>query len=251
MKIIISPAKKMINSSDDFLPESIPVFLTETQSLLDEIRTYTKEELKNVLECNDQLLNLNHERFQAMNLNRNTSCALMSYVGLQYQHMGSQLFSLEEIDYLQNTLRILSGFYGILKPMDGIVPYRLEMQAKLKSTNLYDFWNRKLYDELTKEDDLILNLASEEYSQCIKSYQKDNVTIIDVDFVCEHKGKLTTKATEAKMCRGSMVRFCAVHQIKDIKELFSFSEYGYSYDSELSAETKLVFKKSNLNPAMK
>ena len=251
MKIIISPAKKMINSNDDFLPESIPVFLTETQSLLDEIRTYTKEELKNVLACNDQLLNLNHERFQAMNLNRNTSCALMSYVGLQYQHMGSQLFSLEEIDYLQNTLRILSGFYGILKPMDGIVPYRLEMQAKLKSTNLYDFWNRKLYDELTKEDDLILNLASKEYSQCIKSYQKDNVTIIDVDFVCEHKGKLTTKATEAKMCRGSMVRFCAVHQIKDIKELFSFSEYGYSYDSELSAETKLVFKKSNLNPAMK
>ena len=251
MKIIISPAKKMINSNDDFLPESIPVFLTETQSLLDEIRTYTKEELKNVLECNDQLLNLNHERFQAMNLNRNTSCALMSYVGLQYQHMGSQLFSLEEIDYLQNTLRILSGFYGILKPMDGIVPYRLEMQAKLKSTNLYDFWNRKLYDELTKEDDLILNLASKEYSQCIKSYQKDNVTIIDVDFVCEHKGKLTTKATEAKMCRGSMVRFCAIHQIKDIKELLSFSEYGYSYDSEISSETKLVFKKSNLNPAMK
>ena len=251
MRIIISPAKKMINSNDDFLPESIPVFLTETQSLLDEIRTYTKEELKNVLACNDQLLNLNHERFQAMNLNRNTSCALMSYVGLQYQHMGSQLFSLEEIDYLQNTLRILSGFYGILKPMDGIVPYRLEMQAKLKSTNLYDFWNRKLYDELTKEDHLILNLASKEYSQCIKSYQKDTVTIIDVDFVCEHKGKLTTKATEAKMCRGSMVRFCAVHQIKDIKELFSFSEYGYSYDPELSTETNLVFKKSNLNPAMK
>ena len=83
---------------------------------------------------------------------------------------------------------------------------------------------QKLYDELTKENHLILNLASKEYSQCIKSYQKDNVTIIDVDFVCEHKGKLTTKATEAKMCRGSMVRFCAVHQIKDIKELFSFSE---------------------------
>ena len=162
MKNIISPAKKMINSNDDFLPESIPVFLTETQTLLDEIRTYTKEELKNVLECNDQLLNLNHERFQNMNLNRNTSCALRRYVGLQYQHMGSQLFSLDEIDYLQNTLRILSGFYGILKPMDGIVPYRLEMQAKLKSTNLYDFWNRKLYDELTKEDHLILNLASKE-----------------------------------------------------------------------------------------
>ncbi len=251
MKIIISPAKKMINSNDDFIPESIPVYLSETQTLLNEIRAYTKEELKNVLECNDQLLNLNYERFQNMSLDRNTSCALMSYVGLQYQHMGSHLFSLEEIDYLQKTLRILSGFYGILKPRDGIVPYRLEMQAKLNSTNLYDFWNRKLYDELTNEDHLILNLASKEYSQCIKSYQSDDVTIIDVDFVCEHKGKLTTKATEAKMCRGSMVRFCAVHQIKDIKELYSFNEYGYVYDAELSTETKLVFKKSNLNPASK
>ena len=247
MKIIISPAKKMINSNDDFLPESVPVFLNETQSLLDEIRTYTKDELKDVLQCNDQLLNLNFERFQTMNLNRNTSCALMSYVGLQYQHMGSQLFSLDEIHYLQKTLRILSGFYGILKPMDGIVPYRLEMQAKLKSFDLYRFWNDKIYNELTKDDKIILNLASKEYSQIIKSYLTDEITLIDVDFICEHKGKLTTKATEAKMCRGSMVRFCAVNQIKDIQELTQFNEYGYHFDKELSTETKLVFKKSNLN----
>lgn len=251
MKIIISPAKKMINSSDDFLPESIPVFLNETQALLNEIKTYTKDELKEVLQCNDQLLNLNFERFQTMNLNKNTSCALMSYVGLQYQHMGSHLFSLDEISYLQKTLRILSGFYGFLKPLDGIVPYRLEMQAKLKSTDLYHFWNRKLYDELTKEDDIVMNLASKEYSQIIKSYLKDDVTMIDIDFVCEHKGKLTTKATEAKMCRGSMVRFCAVNQVKDIKKLTQFSDYGYQFDKELSTETKLVFKKSNLNQTEK
>lgn len=246
MKIIISPAKKMINSNDDFLPESIPVFLKETQKLLNEIRTYSKDELKHVLQCNDQLLNLNYERFQTMDLDKNTSCALMSYVGLQYQHMGSQLFSLEEMDYLQKTLRILSGFYGILRPMDGIVPYRLEMQAKLKSTDLYSFWNQKLYDELTQQDHLILNLASKEYSQIIKTYQNHDVTIIDVDFVCEHKGKLTTKATEAKMCRGSMVRYCATHRIQDIQQLHMFSEYGYIYDKTLSTSTKLVFKKSNL-----
>ena len=96
MKIIISPAKKMINSSDDFLPESTPVFLSKTQQLLEELKTYSRQDLKQVLKCNDQLLALNEERFQTMNLSKNCSCALMSYVGLQYQHMGSHLFSMEE-----------------------------------------------------------------------------------------------------------------------------------------------------------
>ncbi|MBQ7888159.1 MAG: YaaA family protein [Erysipelotrichaceae bacterium] len=169
MKIIISPAKKMINSSDDFLPESTPVFLSKTQQLLEELKTYSRQDLKQVLKCNDQLLALNEERFQTMNLSKNCSCALMSYVGLQYQHMGSHLFSMEELNYLQNHLRILSGFYGILRPLDGIVPYRLEMQAKLKQFDLIQYWGNDLYNELTKDEHLILNLASKEYSQTIKA----------------------------------------------------------------------------------
>lgn len=245
MKIIISPAKKMVNSSDDFLPESTPVFLKETQILLDELKTYSKSELKDVLQCNDQLLNLNYERFQTMNLSKNCSCALMSYVGLQYQHMGSHLFSLDQFQYLQNHLRILSGFYGVLRPLDGIVPYRLEMQAKLKETEVMDYWGSKLYDELVKDDELILNLASKEYSQMIKKYQKKNVEIIDVDFLCSHKGKLVTKATEAKMARGSMVRFCAEHHITNIEQLFDFNEYGYIYHPDHSDAHHLVFIKQS------
>ncbi len=243
MKIIISPAKKMVSCTDDFLPESVPVFLHQTEILHQELKSYSKEELKKVLQCNDQLLNLNYERFQSMNLSKQTSCALMSYVGLQYQHMGSQLFSLNELEYLQKHLRILSGFYGVLKPMDGIVCYRLEMQAKLKGFDLLHFWNRTLYDEITKDDSLILNLASKEYSQTISAYKTSNVTIVDVDFVAEKNGKLITKATEAKMARGSMVRYCATHQVHSICELYSFSEYGYIYQPNLSSETKLVFLK--------
>lgn len=243
MKIIISPAKKMICSTDDFLPESTPVFLHKAEHLHQILKKYSKAELKEVLQCNDQLVNLNYERFQTMNLYQNTACALMSYVGLQYQHMGSQLFSLQELKYLQEHLRILSGFYGVLKPMDGIVPYRLEMQAKLKEINLYDYWNCMLYDEITKDDKLILNLASKEYSQAVKPFKQDNAVIVDVEFVTQKDGKLVTKATEAKMARGSMVRFCATHQINEIEQLKSFTEYGYSYQDTLSTDTKLVFLK--------
>lgn len=243
MKIIISPAKKMINTSDDFLPESTPVFLNDAQILLDELQSYTRSDLKEVLKCNDQLLELNRDRFQTMNLKRNLSCALMSYVGLQYQHMGSQLFSLDELEYLQDHLRILSGFYGILKPMDGIVCYRLEMQAKLKEFDLYSFWNSKIAEELCKEEKLILNLASKEYAQAIKPYLKEDVHIVDVDFVTEKNGKLVTKATEAKMARGSMVRYCAVHRVTSIAQLHNFNEYGYCFVPELSNEHKLTFRK--------
>lgn len=243
MNIIISPAKKMTSSTDDFLPESIPVFLNQASFLHQTLKQYTKQELQKVLQCNDQLLNLNYNRYQNMNLHQNTSCALMSYVGLQYQHMGSELFSLQELDYLQHHLRILSGFYGALKPLDGIVPYRLEMQAKLKEFNLYDYWNRQLYDEITKDDDIILNLASKEYSQIITKYADDRIRVIDVEFVSEKNGKLITKATEAKMARGSMVRYCAVHQISDVDQLKSFTEYGYTYQKHLSSENKLVFLK--------
>lgn len=243
MIIIISPAKKMISSTDDFLPETIPVFLKQTEFLRQTLKNYSKEELKEVLHCNDQLLDLNYQRYQTMELSKQTSCALMSYVGLQYQHMGSQLFSLDELDYLQKHLRILSGFYGVLKPLDGIVPYRLEMQAKLKETDLISFWNRQLYDELVKEDDLILNLASKEYAQTIVPFKEEKVNIVDVEFVSEKNGRLVIKATEAKMARGSMVRYCATCRIQDIQQLKSFNEYGYVFQPSLSTDSKLVFLK--------
>ena len=246
MKIIISPAKKMISCNDDFLPESTPVFLEKTQVLLNELKSLSKSELKEILQCNDQLLSLNYERYQTMDLSKNLSCALMSYVGLQYQHMGSSLFSLEEIDYLQKHLRILSGFYGLLRPLDGIVPYRLEMQAKLPFTTLYAYWNSLLSDQLTTQETIILNLASKEYSQAVKPYLPETIQWIDVDFLCEHKGKLTTKATEAKMCRGSMVRFCAEHHITHPDQLCQFTEYGYQYSPEHSCKNKLVFVKRQI-----
>ncbi|MBN2222755.1 MAG: peroxide stress protein YaaA, partial [Vallitaleaceae bacterium] len=143
-------------------------------------------------------------------------------------------------------LRILSGFYGSLRPLDSIIPYRLEMQAPLhvgKYENLYTYWNHLLYDELYHENNLVINLASKEYSQCLRPYLKEKDQFIDLHFLVRKNSKLTVKATYAKMARGAMVRFMAERQIKTPEGLKDFQEFGYSYDMKLSKESELYFVK--------
>ena len=169
MKIIISPAKKMNIDTDTFLKPALPIFLEETRMLMEWIRKRSFHEAQELWKCNDQIAELNYQRFQDMNLGRNLTPALISYEGIQYQYMAPEVFTRKEWEYVQEHLRILSGFYGVLKPLDGVVPYRLEMQAKAHvngTRNLYEFWGRKLYQEVHGEDRVILNLASKEYSKC-------------------------------------------------------------------------------------
>ena len=127
MKIIISPAKKM-NVDTDCLPiQGLPKFLPEAESLCEKIRGYTIEEQKALWKCNDKIARLNAERFRDMNLKTGLTPAILSYEGLQYQHIAPQVFTEKELTYIQEHLCILSGFYGVLKPFDGVTPYRLEM----------------------------------------------------------------------------------------------------------------------------
>lgn len=163
MKIIISPAKKMEICNDDILSESTPCFIEKTQILYEVLRNLSYEDLKLLLSCNDDIALLNFERYAHMNLKKNLTPAILSYNGIQYKYMAPNVFNNNEFDYLKRHLRILSGFYGILNPFDGVVLYRLEMQAKLKFDNyknLYNFWGDSIYKELTKNDNIILNLAS-------------------------------------------------------------------------------------------
>ena len=151
--IIISPAKKMNINNDDIISESMPCFMDKTEYLYSNLKDYSYDDLKKLLACNDEIAELNYSRYKDMNLYKNLSPAILSYEGIQYKYMSPDSFSNSEFDYVSNHLRILSGFYGILKPFDGIVPYRLEMQAKLAigtSKNLYSFWGDSLYKELTK-----------------------------------------------------------------------------------------------------
>lgn len=246
MKIIISPAKKMNENTDYFPAERIPVFTERTKILLEKIRSLTFEEAKEVWQCNQKLADLNYNRFRRMtpdslhNLPAMTP-ALMAYEGIQYQYLSPMTFEEKEWQYTKDHLRILSGFYGILHPFDGVFPYRLEMQAKLPadgSKDLYELWGRRLYDSLILEEPdrnpVILNLASREYSQCIEPWLNGPVRFITCVFGERKDGKVRQKATLAKMARGEMVRFLAGNQITHPEGIKDFKGLGFSYSPEHS-----------------
>lgn len=146
LKIIISPAKKM-NIIDEY-PCTVtkPVFSKEAKYLHNILAKMSRSELKELWRCSDKLTDMNYNRLHTHSLERNQSPSLLAYEGIQYQYMAPQIFSESEWKYVSKYLRILSGFYGILRPTDGVVPYRLEMQAKLGTelaADLYQFWGKK------------------------------------------------------------------------------------------------------------
>ena len=246
MKIIISPAKKMRVDNDTFVPLSKPAFLDKTLKIKDELTKMELPALQKLWECNDEIAELNFKRLRNMNLERNLTPAVFAYDGLQYQHIAPNVLDEVALDYLQKNLKILSGFYGILRAFDGVVPYRLEMQARLACDgykNLYAFWNSLLYDELTKNDGEVLNLASKEYSKAVEPFVKNGVRFVTCVFGTYVKGKLKVKATEAKMARGEMVRLCAENNVQSVDEVKAYNVRGYVFNEELSSENQFVFVK--------
>lgn len=245
MKIIISPAKKM-NIEQDVSHKSLPVFLGNTQEIKNTIQGLSYEDLKDIWKCNDNLAKLNFDRFCNMDLERSLSPAIFSYEGLQYQYIGANVLDNNALKYIADNLRIISGFYGVLRPFDGVTPYRLEMQAKISidnKKNLYDYWGDKLYKEIFKDNDMVLNLASKEYSECIERHLKSNDKFITCLFYEDVNGKFKQKATLAKMARGSMVRFLAENNIDNIDDIKKFNDFGFSFNNDMSSEDKLVFVK--------
>lgn len=239
-----------MNVNTDILPyKDLPVFLEETEILMQWIQKLSYEEAKKLWACNDKIAEQNFERFKNMNLQENLTPAILSYEGIQYQYMAPIVFEGKEMDYVQEHLRILSGFYGVLKPFDGVTPYRLEMQAKAKgisgTKDLYDFWGEKLYNEVIDEEHIILNLASKEYSKIIEKYLKEEDHFVTCIFGEMVNGKVQQKGTMAKMARGEMVRYMAENQIEDLKEIQKFDRLGYLYHEELSGENEYVFLKES------
>ena len=246
MKIIISPAKKMRVDNDTFVPLSKPAFLDKTEKIKEALTKMELPALQKLWECNDEIAELNFNRLRNMNLERNLTPAVFAYDGLQYQHIAPNVLDEVALDYLQKNLKILSGFYGILRAFDGVVPYRLEMQARLACDgykNLYAFWNSLLYDELAKDDGEVLNLASKEYSKAVEPFVKNGVRFVTCVFGTHVKGKLKVKATEAKMARGEMVCLCAENNVQSVDEVKVYNVRGYFFNEELSSENEFVFVK--------
>ena len=148
MKIILSPAKKMITDADSIVPDGLPEFIDKTTEIQSWLKGKSKEELKTIWKCNEKIAEQNFNRLEKMDLYHSLTPAVLSYEGIAFQYMAPSVFEDSQFEYVQNHLRILSAFYGVLKPLDGVTPYRLEMQAKVSigdAKNLYDYWGDMLY----------------------------------------------------------------------------------------------------------
>ena len=244
MRIIISPAKKM-NVDTDSLPWlDLPAFLPKTEELYDVLRSMSYEELKKLWKCNDSIAKLNVQRLMDMDLRNRLTPAVLSYEGIQYQYMAPGVFTDQALAYIREHLRILSGFYGILMPFDGVTPYRLEMQAKLKvgdAKDLCAFWGNSLAQKLFAETDIIVNLASKVYSVCISRYRPPEIRFITCVLGEEKDGKVIEKGTMCKMARGEMVRYLAENQIADPGAIRNFNRLGYRLDEVRSDDSTFVF----------
>lgn len=244
MKIIISPAKKMNVDSDTLEGYTLPEFLKETREIMHWMQGLTYDEAKKLWGCNEKIAWLNYERFREMNLEQNLTPAILSYEGIQYQYMAPAVFSQTALEYVQDHLRILSGFYGVLRPMDGVVPYRLEMQAKAKigdTESLYDFWADRLYRAVRDESRVIVNLASKEYARCIEKYLQPEDFLLTCIFGELQNGRVVQKGTMAKMARGEMVRYMAENQVEIPEQMKNFCGLGYCFVPELSADDVYTF----------
>ena len=244
MRIIIAPAKKMNADTDSLNWVDLPAFLPRTQRLLDKLRGMDYDGLKKLWKCNEQIALLNAQRLEDMDLRRGLTPAILAYEGIAFQYMAPGVFTESEFVYVQEHLRILSGFYGMLKPFDGVVPYRLEMQAKLSvdgSRDLYAFWGDGIARRLFEETDCIVNLASKEYSVCVSKYLPESVRMITCVFGEEKDGRIVEKGTMCKMARGEMVRFMAERGIETPEEIKAFDRLNYRFSPERSDENTFVF----------
>ena len=232
MKLLISPAKKMRADTDFLAPKSVPALLEHARVLADWLRGLDYPALKKLLSCNDAIAELNFRRYQEMDFGRANTPALLAYDGIQYQYMAPQLFTAE-----------------LLRPFDGVTPYRLEMGARLKTPfckSLYDFWGDDLYRALTADGtDTLVNLASAEYARAVRPWISPPVRWIHVVFGELDGERLVEKGVYVKMARGEMVRFLAERGAETPGAMKDFDRMGYAYAPERSDDTTYVFLREN------
>ena len=247
MRILISPAKQMIPDPDTLAPVSQPRFLPEARLLLETLRQKSDRELQSLWKTNDALTAENIQRVRTMDLTRNLTPALFCYHGIQYQYLGPSALEDAPLAWLSEHLRIGSGFYGLLRPLDGIVPYRLEMQARLNvdgTGDLYGFWGSTLAEALAAQTDVVVNLASREYSRAVEPHLSPAVRFLTCTFGELRKdGRVVEKGTLCKMARGQMVRWMAERGVRRSEELKDFQDLGYRYDAAHSGHDHYVFLK--------
>lgn len=247
MRIIISPAKKMNVDTDNFPVKALPRFLPEARLLMEALQSMSPQALQALWKCNDAIAGQNVERLRTMSLTDRLTPAVMAYEGIQYRYLAPGVLEREGLAYLEEHLRILSGFYGLLSPFDGVTPYRLEMQAPLAAAgcrDLYSFWGGKLAQALAEETDLVVNLASREYSRAVESHLPHSVRFLTCLFLQRNGERFVEKGTLCKMARGQMVRWLAENRVIRPEDIPDFDALGYRFAPERSGSDCLVFLQS-------
>lgn len=248
MKILLSPAKNLTQNYTETAEVNDNLLFPEiTKKIVATLKTKTVEDLKQMMKLSDNLANLNYNRNQELNANNlNTIPAIKAFQGEVYKGLSADTLSAEASGYLDENLFIISGLYGLLRPKDGIQAYRLEMGTKIQvldKSNLYGVWQEKITQHLQKslkKDELVLNLASDEYAKAIDFKKLDN-QVINVDFLDFSNGKMKKIMVFLKNARGSLARYCADKQIDTLKDLRAAEVNGYRLEESKSNEFHLVF----------
>lgn len=242
MTVILSPAMLMHTPPDIGLTVTQPKYLEQTKVLLKLLRQLSPWQLESLMKINPQLALQTFQNYSDFDFKNPGTPAVLAYNGLVFKHLDAGNLSKDDLKFAFEHLRILSAFYGVLRPLDGILPHRLEMQTKLKigKQNLYQFWGDTLYKDISSTSNVIINLASHEYAKCIRDYLQPGVRMIDIEFLASKKGKLKTIVAWAKAARGDMARFIIQNRIENPDMLKKFDK-GYEFVPELSGEDKYTF----------
>lgn len=251
MIVLLSPSKNLHNKPKESHQYSVPRFPEETVKLIEVLRKQTPKSLQKLMDINDKLAKLNVERYHQFSWPHtpdNGTVAVYTFRGEVYLGLEATTFSEGQAEEANKRIRILSGLYGLLRPLDLIQPYRLEMGIDLKvgkAKSIYEFWGRKITDLLNEDitstkSKEVINLASQEYSAVIQT-DHVNVPIIDIQFLEDRNGKLQFLSYNAKRSRGWMSRYIVDQKIKNSKELRGFDLQRYQFREDLSEPKKMVF----------
>ena len=233
--IVISPAKRLAaNKSDSLLEATIPVFKKEADHLAEQLAKLSTEELSSMMKVSESIAELNANRFR--NWNKNDAVekrAIFQFEGDVFKHLGANDLNEDQIQYMNNNLRILSGIYGLLKPSDEMNPYRLEMGTRHNfsgSVSLYEFWGNKIAKELSDElgDAYLYNLASEEYFSSVSKFLNSE-KIINFRFLTLSDGKAKVVGVIAKRARGEMAKYLIQNKVASNEGIEKFSALGFEF----------------------
>lgn len=250
-KIVISPAKSMdFETPLDYKKSTSPIFLDQADKIMSVLKKKSPKKLVDLMSISDKLAELNWARNQEWsveNTSQNSRQAIFAFTGDVYIGLNVNCLTQNQLEVLQDKLRILSGLYGILKPLDLIQPYRLEMGSQLKigsKKDLYQLWKKQLTEAINEElseDDYLINLASNEYFKSIDKKLLKVKNIITPEFKDYKNGELKMIGFFAKKARGMMVRYIVQNNIETIEGLKGFNYEGYAFDNSISTLNKFVF----------